>query len=195
MILDEYLNYLQEEELEEIGRGALMGAGAAIGASAGLAAKYAYCKKKHPNKVKQCMKTSVGIKPTFNIKEEEDIEERLAIFRKLSKLAKDPLGKKRLTTALRRHKKKLRKFRKSDYVEKAKKIKSRKDAPQLKKTMLANLKKGSGVSSLKRSSKELKRAKKSMTRRKRIRTGLALSGVGSAGFITTRRADIKGQSI
>ena len=127
--------------------------------------------------------------------DEEEVEEKLAIIRKLTSLAKDPLGKKRYITALQRHRKKLKKFKGSSYKAQVAKIQKRKDPSQLKKKMIAKLKKGKEVSSVKRTSKELKRAKKSMKWKKRARTGAVLTGVGGVGFYAAKRADLKGQSI
>ena len=124
--------------------------------------------------------------------DEKDIDERFSLIKKLSKLAKDPVGKKRYATALRRHKKKVSKLKKT-ITPQAKTIK--RIPKQYRKKQYKLLRKRKEVASAKRSAKELKRAEKGMKRRKRLVTGLGLGGVGGVGFYAAKRKDIKGQSL
>ncbi len=124
--------------------------------------------------------------------DDEEIEEKFAIVKKLAKLAKDPLGKKRHLTAVRRHRKKVAKL-KQTIKPKATLIK--KIPKQYRKKQYTALRKTKQLASAKRTGKELKRAEKAMKWKKRARTSVALSGVGGAGFYAAKRADLKGQSI
>ena len=158
MILDEYLNYLHEDDDED--------------------------------EEEDREEEDQGVEEDED--DEEEVEEKFALVRKLSKLAKDPLGKQRYTTAIRRHRKKVAKLKQSIKPQ----VKTIKRIPkQYRKKQYTLLKKRKEVASAKRSGKELKRAEKAMKWKRRARTATALSGVGTVGFHAAKRADLKGQSI
>lgn len=125
--------------------------------------------------------------------DEEEVEEKMALISKLKGL--DPFGKAKVLAARKAHKTQVAAFKKSGYAQKAQAISKRKDAPQLKKTMMSNLRKGKEVEALKKTGGELHRARKAMKWKKRGAVAGGLGAVGVGGFAAARRSDRKGQSL
>ena len=135
------------------------------------------------------------------IKDKIAIEGKLAIMKRLKHFASDPLKRKAAEAARKAHKTKLKSFQ-MDYtarVKAAKKLKSQKARKaaltKVKGSKAQQKKRAAQIADLKKAEVEAASTAKSLKKRKRIRTALALSGVGAGGFYGAKRADVKGKTL